>query len=113
MKREQHQRILGIAARTIRQKIDKHSVLKAIAPDATGVDVLLETQAEMVAAMTTSNHSRQQKYIGTPSMSPSFIADFGYLSEKPAALSVITGTYLPLFGTDSYLVEFFECLQMP
>ena len=114
MRREQHQQILRIAARTIRQKIDKYSVLKAIAPNADGVDVLLETQAEMVAAtMVQSNLSRQQKCIGTPSMSPSFIADFGYLSKKPAALSIIAGTYLPPFGTDPYLVEFLECLQMP
>ena len=45
-------------------------------------------------------------------MSPSFIADFGYLSEKPAAIYVIKDTYLPTFGTDLYLVEFLECLQI-
>ena len=45
-------------------------------------------------------------------MSPSFIADFGYLDEKPAAVSFIEGTYLPPFRTDLYLVEFLECLQM-
>ena len=113
MRRLQHHRILGFAARTIRQEIDKHSVLKAIVPNADCVDVLIEIQAEIVAAMAQSNLSRQQKCIGTPSMSPSIIEDFGYLSEKPAAISVIAGTYLPPFGTDPYLVEFLECLQMP
>ena len=51
MKREQLQRDLGLASRTIRGATNKNAVLKAIAPDAEGVDQVLETQEEMVPAM--------------------------------------------------------------
>ena len=60
MKREQYQRDLGLASRTIRQSTNKYSVLKAIAPDEDRTDQILETQEEMVPAMARSNLSRQQ-----------------------------------------------------
>ena len=46
-------------------------------------------------------------------MMPSFLNDFGYLADTPAALSVIEGTYVPPAGTDPYLVELLSCLEMP
>ena len=65
MKREQYQRDLGLASRTIRQSTNKYLVLKAIAPDEDGTDQILETQEEMVPAMAQSNLSRQQQCLET------------------------------------------------
>ena len=95
MKREQQQRDLGLASRTIRGAINKNAVLKVIAQDDEGVKRVLETQEEMVPAMAASNLARQQQCVGTPSMVPSFLADFGYLADTPAALAVIDGSYDP------------------
>ena len=44
---------------------------------------------------------------------PSFLDDFGYLADTPAALSVIKGTYVPPVGPDPYLVKILSCLAMP
>ena len=112
MKREQQQRDLGLASRTIRGAINKNAVLKAIATDADGTEHVLETQEEMVLAMAESNLWQQQQYQGTPSMTPSFLDDFRYLADTPAALSVLEGTYVPPAGTYPYLVEFLSCLEM-
>ena len=43
---------------------------------------------------------------------PSFLDDFGYLADTPAALVVIEGTYVPPIGTDPYLAELLSCLAM-
>ena len=67
----------------------------------------------MVPAMAASNLSRQQQCSGTPSMAPSFLADFGYLADTPAALAVIDGTYEPAAGTDPCMVELLACMKMP
>ena len=42
----------------------------------------------MVPAMAASNLARQQQCAGTPSMMLSFLQDFGYLADTPAALAV-------------------------
>ena len=55
MKREQQQRDLGLASRTIRGAINKNAVLKAIAIDDDGTEHVLETQEEMVPAMAEFN----------------------------------------------------------
>ena len=55
MKREQQQRDLNLASRTIRGVITKNAVLKAIAQDDEGVKRVLETKEEMVPAMAASN----------------------------------------------------------
>ena len=73
---------------------------------------MLETQEEMVPAMAASTLARQQHCQGTPSLMPSFLDDFGYLADTPAALSVIDGTYVPPVGTDPYLVELLSCLAI-
>ena len=112
MKREQQQRDLRLASRTIRGAINKNAVLKAIATDDDGAEHVLETQDEMVSAMAESNLRRQQQCQGTPSMIPSFHDEFGYLADAPAALSVIEGTYVPPAGTNPYLVELLSCLDL-
>ena len=113
MKREQQQRDLGLASRTIRGAITKNAVLKAIAQDEEGVDRVPETQEEMVPAMAASNLARQQQCVGTPSMMPSFLEDFGYLADTPAAMTLIDGSYEPPAGTDPYMVELLSCTEMP
>ena len=45
-------------------------------------------------------------------MVPTFLADFGYDANTPAALEVINGTYVPALGTDCWMVEFFKALAM-
>ena len=73
---------------------------------------MLETQEEMVPAMTASNLARQQECEGTPSMMPSFLQDFGYLAATPAALAVIEGTYEAPAGTELYMVELLSYMEM-
>ena len=67
----------------------------------------------MVPAMAESSLQRQLQCQGTPSMMSSFLDDFGYLANTPAALSVIEGTYALPVGTDPYLVELLSCLKIP
>ena len=67
----------------------------------------------MVPAMAALNLARQQQCVGTPSMSPSFLADFGYLADTTAALDVINGVYVPPPGNDPYIVELLSCMEMP
>ena len=55
MKREQQQRDLGLASRTIKGAANKNAVLKVIATDEDGMERVLETQEEMVPAMAASN----------------------------------------------------------
>ena len=50
--------------------------------------------------------------MGTPSLMSSFLDDFDYLANIPAAISVIEGTYVAPVGTDPYLVELLSCLAM-
>ena len=63
--------------------------------------------------MAASNLAWQQQGMGTPSMMPSFLEDFGYLANTPVALAVIECTYEPPAGTDPYLVELLSCMEMP
>ena len=56
---EQHQWALGLAAHINFQKTDKYLVLRPIARNAEGIDVLLETQDKIIAAMATFNLARQ------------------------------------------------------
>ena len=78
MNREKDAIELGKAARAICQRDNKHAVLKAVATNAEGVDAELDSQATIVPAMATSNSGRQQELLGTPSMKPAFVVDFGY-----------------------------------
>ena len=75
MKREQQQRDLGLASRTIRGATNKNVVLKAIATDEDGVEHVFDTQEEMVPAMAESNLRRQQQCQETSSLMPSFLDD--------------------------------------
>ena len=43
---------------------------------------------------------------------PSFVQDFGYLADTPAALAVIEGTYIAPAGTDPCLIELLSCMLM-
>ena len=95
MKREKKAIADGKAARAIRGRNTKHSVLMATVTDDNGNERELHSQEEMVPAMAASNLARQQQCLGTPSMEPLFISEFGYLAEKPAAAEVIAGTYPP------------------
>ena len=95
MKREKKAIADGKAARAIRGRNTKHSVLMATVTDDNGNERELHSQEEMVPAMAASNLARQQQCLGTPSMEPLFISEFGYLAEKPAAAEVIAGTYTP------------------
>ena len=97
MKREQQQRELGLASRTIRGATNKNK-------DEDGVERVLDTQEEMVPAIAASNLARQQQCVGIPSMMPSFLEDFGYLTDTPAALAVTEGIYEPPTGIYPYLV---------
>ena len=74
---------------------------------------MLETQEEMVPAMTASNLAQQQQCVGAPSMMPSFLQDFGYLADTPAALAVIEGTYEAPAVTVAYMVELLACMETP
>ena len=67
----------------------------------------------MVDAMTASNLSCQQQCLNTPSMSPHFIDEFGYLAETAATNAVISGTYICPPHIDPYLAEFLVTLSMP
>ena len=113
MRRERLQRELGLAARSIRGRVNKSAVLRAIAVGHDGVEQVLESQSTMVPAMAESNVRRQQQCIGTPSMTSSFIADFGYLGTAHASAQVLDGTYIPPPATDKYLSEFLSCLKVP
>ena len=68
---------LGKTARTICQRDNKRAVLKAVATNTGDVDVELDSQATMVPVMALLNRERQQECLGTPSMEPAFVADFG------------------------------------
>ena len=74
---------------------------------------MLETQEEIVPTTAALNLARQQQCVGTPSMMPSFLEDFGYLADTPAALAVIKGNYEPAAGTEPYLVELLSYMEMP
>ena len=113
MKREQRQRDVGLALRTIRQDNKKNSILRVIALDSDDIHQILETQEEIVPRMVGSNLCCQQQCIGTPPLPLLFVNDFGYLANTPAALTVIDGTYEPPAGTDPYMVELLSCLKMP
>ena len=82
MKRERKSQRLGQACRQITSKGAKNAIFKAesLAPDGSVLE--LHTQAEMVAAMGASNLSQQRQCMGTPSMSPPFTTDFGYLADS-------------------------------
>jgi len=112
MKRERQARALGRGSKRITGKGSKQAILRAetLSPD--GSIIELHTQGEMVAAMGLSNLNRQQQCLGTPSMSPPFTYDFGYLADTQAALDTIKGTYNPPPDTDSYLVEFLNTLAI-
>ena len=86
--------------------------MKVIAPDADGVDQVLESQEEMVPAMAASNLAWQQQCMGTLSMTPSFVQNVEYLVDTPADLAVIEGTYKAPAGTDPYMVELLSCMEM-
>ena len=73
----------------------------------------LHTQEEMIAAIGASNLSCQQQCLGTPSMSPPFTTEFGYLAATPAAKEVIDGSYTPPPGMDPFLVELLDAMSMP
>ena len=103
MKIEKNAIELGKAARAIRHRDNKHAVLKAVVTNSKGVDEELTSQATMVPAMAASNRERQQECLGTPSMEPSFVVDFGYLADTAAALEVI----------NAYLVKRIDMMKMP
>ena len=67
----------------------------------------------MVPTMAASNRERQQGCLGTPSMEPSFVADFGYLADTAVALEVINGTFVAPDGMNTYLVELLDTMKMP
>ena len=113
MKREKNAIELGKAARAIRQRDNKHAVLKAVVTNAEGVDEELDSQDTMVQAMAESNRERQQKCLGTPSMEPLFVEDFGYLADTAAAIEVINGTYVAPEGMNAYLIELLDTMKMP
>ena len=60
MRRERLQRELGLAARSIRGRVNKSAVLRAIAVGHDCVEQVLESQSTMVPAMAESNVRRQQ-----------------------------------------------------
>ena len=113
MARERQQVALGRASRRITRKDYKLGIFKAECTNQEGLIVELHDQPSMVAAMTVSNRVRQQQCLGTPSMTPPFINDFGYLANTAAAKAVIEGTYVCSPDMDPYLVEFIETLPMP
>jgi len=107
---------LGKAAHAIRQRDNKHAVLKAMETNTEGVDVELDSQVTMVPAIAVSNRERQQECLGTPSIKPAFVANFGYLADMAAALEVIDGTYGTYVAPNSmnvYLVELLDTMKMP
>ena len=63
--------------------------------------------------MGASNLSRQQQCLGTPSMTPPFTTDFGYLAATPATKEVIAGSYTPPPDMDPFLVELLDAMSMP
>ena len=67
----------------------------------------------MVPAMAASNRERQQECLGTPSLEPLFVADFGYLADTAAAIEVINGTYVAPDGMNAYLIELLDTIKMP
>ena len=112
-KREKTAIELRKAARAIRQRDNKHAVLKAVATNAEEVDEELDSQATMVPVMAASNRERQQQCLGTPPMEPAFVADIGYLADTAVALEVINGTYVVPDGMNKYLVELLDTMKMP
>ena len=113
MKREKHAVHLGQASRQITGKGTKQAVFRAESTAPDGSILEHHTQDDMVAVMRVSNLTRQQQCIGTPSMSPPFLTDFGYLSDTPSAVQVINGAYTPPPNMDPYLCDLLEAMAMP
>ena len=64
-------------------------------------------------AIIDANKFKYSQSTDTPPMQPSFVADFGYTGNTPAAEAVLNGTYIPPPDCDPVLSDFFGPLQTP
>ena len=113
IKREQKQRVMGKAARSIRRKNIKDPVLRAIATDSEGNTYECNSQESMVPAMGTSNSTRQQQCAQTPFQMAPLLDIMGYLMDNDdIAQQVMNGTFSPPEGTDSVAAELLTTLKM-
>ena len=111
--RVEEQRRQGTIAHSITGKLKGARVSMVTTQNPDGQMTQHTTKRAVENAIIDANKFKYSQSTDTPPMQPSFVAEFGYTGNTPAAEAVLNGTYVPPPDCDPVLQDFLAHCKRP